>query len=105
LEKVIELGSFAKAAEETNRSQSSVSYNRAHCSSVVLCMIHLKIRLFLSKHSVIHSIFKAVFKVIELGSFAKAAEETNRSQSSVSYNLALLQERLGGGLVHDSSKN
>ena len=34
-------------------------------------------------------------KVIELGSFAKAAEETNRSQSSVSYNLALLQERLG----------
>jgi DNA-binding transcriptional LysR family regulator len=34
-------------------------------------------------------------KVVELGSFAKAAEETHRSQSSVSYNLALLQERLG----------
>ena len=30
-------------------------------------------------------------KVVELGSFARAAEETNRSQSSVSYNLALLQ--------------
>lgn len=38
-------------------------------------------------------------KVIELGSFAKAAEETNRSQSSVSYNLALLQERLGVALL------
>jgi DNA-binding transcriptional LysR family regulator len=37
-------------------------------------------------------------KVIELGSFAKAAEETHRSQSSVSYNLALLQERLGVAL-------
>ena len=33
-------------------------------------------------------------KVIELGSFAKAAEETNRSQSSVSYNLALLDEQV-----------
>jgi DNA-binding transcriptional LysR family regulator len=39
-------------------------------------------------------------KVIELGSFAKAAEETHRSQSSVSYNLALLQERLGVALLH-----
>ncbi|WPO95194.1 LysR family transcriptional regulator [Pseudescherichia sp.] len=38
-------------------------------------------------------------KVIELGSFAKAAEETHRSQSSVSYNLALLQERLGIALL------
>ncbi|HCB1521268.1 TPA: LysR family transcriptional regulator [Citrobacter braakii] len=38
-------------------------------------------------------------KVVELGSFAKAAEETNRSQSSVSYNLALLQERLGVTLL------
>jgi len=38
-------------------------------------------------------------KVIELGSFAKAAEETHRSQSSVSYNLALLQERLGVALL------
>lgn len=34
-------------------------------------------------------------KVVELGSFARAAEATHRSQSSVSYNLALLQERLG----------
>ncbi|PDO89206.1 LysR family transcriptional regulator [Kosakonia pseudosacchari] len=38
-------------------------------------------------------------KVVELGSFAKAAEETHRSQSSVSYNLALLQERLGVALL------
>ncbi|MBZ4261165.1 LysR family transcriptional regulator, partial [Mycobacterium tuberculosis] len=38
-------------------------------------------------------------KVVELGSFARAAEETNRSQSSVSYNLALLQERLGVALL------
>ncbi|MEQ6278217.1 LysR family transcriptional regulator [Kluyvera huaxiensis] len=37
--------------------------------------------------------------VVELGSFAKAAEHTNRSQSSVSYNLALLQERLGVALL------
>ncbi|MTH45430.1 LysR family transcriptional regulator [Intestinirhabdus alba] len=38
-------------------------------------------------------------KVVELGSFAKAAAQTNRSQSSVSYNLALLQERLGVTLL------
>ncbi|WP_312689827.1 LysR family transcriptional regulator [Kosakonia sp.] len=38
-------------------------------------------------------------KVVERGSFAKAAEETHRSQSSVSYNLALLQERLGVALL------
>ena len=38
-------------------------------------------------------------KVVELGSFAKAAEETHRSQSSVSYNLSLLQERLGVALL------
>lgn len=38
-------------------------------------------------------------RVIALGSFAKAAEETHRSQSSVSYNLALLQERLGVALL------
>ncbi|MGR7284219.1 LysR family transcriptional regulator [Klebsiella aerogenes] len=43
-------------------------------------------------------------KVIELGSFAKAAEETNRSQSSVSYNLALLQERLGALLLAPSGR-
>lgn len=34
-------------------------------------------------------------RVIELGSFARAAQASHRSQSSVSYNLALLQERLG----------
>ncbi|HEY3982739.1 LysR family transcriptional regulator [Cedecea sp.] len=38
-------------------------------------------------------------RVIELGSFAKAAEATFRSQSSVSYNLSLLQERLGVALL------
>ncbi|HDS9360171.1 TPA: LysR family transcriptional regulator [Enterobacter chengduensis] len=38
-------------------------------------------------------------KVVEAGSFAKAAELTNRSQSSVSYNLSLLQERLGVALL------
>lgn len=38
-------------------------------------------------------------KVVEAGSFARAAEETHRSQSSVSYNLALLQERLGVALL------
>lgn len=38
-------------------------------------------------------------KVVEAGSFAKAAEQTHRSQSSVSYNLSLLQERLGIALL------
>ncbi|WP_337018700.1 LysR family transcriptional regulator [Leclercia sp. AS011] len=38
-------------------------------------------------------------RVVKLGSFARAAEETHRSQSSVSYNLALLQERLGVALL------
>ncbi|HDR2622937.1 TPA: LysR family transcriptional regulator [Enterobacter chuandaensis] len=38
-------------------------------------------------------------KVVDAGSFAKAAEETHRSQSSVSYNLSLLQERLGVALL------
>ena len=38
-------------------------------------------------------------RVVEAGSFAKAAEETHRSQSSVSYNLSLLQERLGVALL------
>ncbi len=38
-------------------------------------------------------------KVVEEGSFARAAESTHRSQSSVSYNLALLQERLGVALL------
>ncbi|WP_263070657.1 LysR family transcriptional regulator [Enterobacter huaxiensis] len=38
-------------------------------------------------------------KVVEAGSFAKAAELTHRSQSSVSYNLSLLQERLGVALL------
>ncbi len=39
-----------------------------------------------------------------IGSFARAAEETNRSQSSVSYNLALLQERLGVALLAPSGR-
>ncbi|MCE9899917.1 LysR family transcriptional regulator [Raoultella terrigena] len=43
-------------------------------------------------------------KVIALGSFARAAEETHRSQSSVSYNLALLQERLGVTLLTPSGR-
>lgn len=43
-------------------------------------------------------------KVVELGSFAKAAEETHRSQSSVSYNLALLQERLSVTLLTPSGR-
>lgn len=43
-------------------------------------------------------------KVVELGSFAKAADETHRSQSSVSYNLALLQERLGVTLLAPSGR-
>ena len=43
-------------------------------------------------------------KVVELGSFAKAADETHRSQSSVSYNLALLQERLGVTLLTPSGR-
>ncbi len=34
----------------------------------------------------------------------KAAEETNRSQSSVSYNPALLQERLGVALLAPSGR-
>lgn len=43
-------------------------------------------------------------KVVELGSFARAAEATHRSQSSVSYNLALLQERLGVALLHPEGR-
>ncbi len=43
-------------------------------------------------------------KVIELGSFARAAQETHRSQSSVSYNLALLQERLGVALLETQGR-
>jgi hypothetical protein len=46
----------------------------------------------------------AAGKVVELGSFAKAADETHRSQSSVSYNLALLQERLGVTLLTPSGR-
>lgn len=38
-------------------------------------------------------------KAVELGSFAKTVKETNRGQSSVSYNLTLLQERLGVTLL------
>ncbi|MEZ0581996.1 LysR family transcriptional regulator [Erwinia sp. DT-104] len=43
-------------------------------------------------------------KVVESGSFAKAAEATCRSQSSVSYNLALLQERLGVALLRPEGR-
>ena len=43
-------------------------------------------------------------KVVALGSFARAAEETHRSQSSVSYNLALLQERLGLALLQPEGR-
>lgn len=43
-------------------------------------------------------------KVVALGSFARAAEDTHRSQSSVSYNLALLQERLGVALLHPEGR-
>ncbi len=39
-------------------------------------------------------------KVMKEGSFAKAADLTNRSQSSVSYNLAMLQQRIGITLLH-----
>lgn len=38
-------------------------------------------------------------KVVDLGSFARAAEALHRSQSSVSYNLSLLQARLGVTLL------
>lgn len=43
-------------------------------------------------------------KVIESGSFARAAEACHRSQSSVSYNLALLQERLGVTLLQPQGR-
>ncbi|WP_254890726.1 LysR family transcriptional regulator, partial [Cronobacter sakazakii] len=43
-------------------------------------------------------------KVVEEGSFARAAESTHRSQSSVSYNLALLQERLGVALLETQGR-
>ncbi|WP_380178791.1 LysR family transcriptional regulator [Kalamiella sp. sgz302252] len=43
-------------------------------------------------------------KVVELGSFASAAEATCRSQSSVSYNLAQLQERLGVSLLQPQGR-
>ena len=43
-------------------------------------------------------------RVVALGSFARAAEETHRSQSSVSYNLSLLQERLGLALLQQEGR-
>ena len=43
-------------------------------------------------------------QVIALGSFARAADATHRSQSSVSYNLALLQERLGTPLLQTEGR-
>ncbi|TKI03940.1 LysR family transcriptional regulator [Martelella alba] len=42
--------------------------------------------------------------VVNCGSFAVAAQETHRSQSSVSYNLALLQERLGVALLRPEGR-
>ncbi|BDH47365.1 LysR family transcriptional regulator [Salmonella enterica subsp. enterica serovar Choleraesuis] len=42
--------------------------------------------------------------VVELGSFARTAEATYRSQSSVSYNLAQLQENLGVTLLEISGR-
>lgn len=43
-------------------------------------------------------------EVVTSGSFAKAADATHRSQSSVSYNLALLQERLGVMLLQPQGR-
>lgn len=43
-------------------------------------------------------------QVVTLGSFARAAQATNRSQSSVSYNLTLLQERLGVPLLKQEGR-
>lgn len=43
-------------------------------------------------------------QVVTLGSFARAAQATNRSQSSVSYNLMLLQERLGVPLLKQEGR-
>lgn len=43
-------------------------------------------------------------RVVALGSFARAAEEAHRSQSSVSYNLSLLQERLGVTLLRPEGR-
>lgn len=43
-------------------------------------------------------------RVVELGSFARAAQASHRSQSSVSYNLALLQERLGVALLQTEGR-
>ena len=42
--------------------------------------------------------------VVDLGSFALAAEASNRSQSSVSYNVGLLQQRLGIELLRPEGR-
>ncbi len=42
--------------------------------------------------------------VVELGGFAPAAQAFNRSQSSVSYQLSLMQERLGVSLLAPSGR-
>lgn len=42
--------------------------------------------------------------VVELGGFAAAAQAFNRSQSSVSYQLALMQERLGVSLLEPAGR-
>ena len=39
LEKVVDAGSFARAAEETHRSQSSVSYNRATAGTAGVALL------------------------------------------------------------------
>lgn len=43
-------------------------------------------------------------EVVDQGSFARAAEVTHRSQSSVSYNLAILQKRLGVTLLEPQGR-
>ncbi|MFS2224450.1 LysR family transcriptional regulator [Pantoea sp. B65] len=43
-------------------------------------------------------------QVVDLGSFALAAQAVHRSQSSVSYNIALLQERLGIPLLRPEGR-
>lgn len=43
-------------------------------------------------------------RVVALGSFARAADEAHRSQSSVSYNLSLLQEHLGLTLLRPEGR-
>lgn len=62
----------------------------------------LKFRLIMHKTTLEQ--WSLLDKVTELGSFARAAEATHRSQSSVSYNLSLLQERLGVTLLQPAGR-